>query len=354
MSGNGIYNRPWFPWQMTCVACLMVTGVSWAGQRIIFSTPGGGGTITNLLDSQVGLQREELIRQGLQDELFKGSSHAPAASTEGVRPAQPSFSPAQARRLKDLIDQQKYWMFETPEDLAKSPADGTGNDVLDTGEDRDRLNGNTPGIVKKFLDRNSGNVGSSPGSSSRPQSSDSDFSSAAGMDGLQAQSVFFGANPALNGQSHRDASQRPVIAPLFDSANGINVPGSPTPGWGGAFGSLAGQPAQMDTTALDAHRAEFQKVLDFGSATQASVDSGSLFGTTTPDSSVNAGAFGRTESSITAVKPDAIATPWALPTLPALPTISDSRAVSTLSTVESSRSVLMKPQPFSSIPRRTL
>jgi hypothetical protein len=121
----------------------------------------GGGTGTNLISGKPGELREEMIRQQLRHDLFRPYNPGQENPLEGmfVQPARPELTPEQVKKLKEMLDQEKYWMFATPDDNAGSNSDTEG--VLnDSGMNGDSgmsdYEKDEPKALRRFFDHSSG------------------------------------------------------------------------------------------------------------------------------------------------------------------------------------------------------
>jgi hypothetical protein len=105
------------------------TGRKERGRPIEFSLPKSDEVTTNL--HQLTNKKDSL--RELEEDLYKPlQSFSPKSSLEGVTvppPRTPSTSPIQSKRVKELLERRKNWVFMSPEDLVDAP---TVEDVLKT------------------------------------------------------------------------------------------------------------------------------------------------------------------------------------------------------------------------------
>ena len=111
------------------LVCDAQTGGKQPPRRIEFSLPRGQEVSTNLLQS---IGKPDGLKQ-LEEESFKPlQSFAPQSSLDGV-PAPPFRSqaapPITSKRLKELLERRKNWVFMNPQDLVTAP---TIEDILKT------------------------------------------------------------------------------------------------------------------------------------------------------------------------------------------------------------------------------
>lgn len=106
---------------------------------------GDGNAVTNADGSALKNIRDELLKERLQDRVLK-SFRSGADSLEGLvpeyMPQQRTFSPAEIRRLKERIMEQRAWMYgddasalrdtkvEDPFDVSSPEYSGLGEDTL--------------------------------------------------------------------------------------------------------------------------------------------------------------------------------------------------------------------------------
>lgn len=96
--------------------------------------------------------REEMVERQLQKESFK-SWLGGRDSLQGLLPppAQPSLSPAQARRLKNLLEERRLWMFSGPDDANKKT---DAENPFQHSENSDGgIEKNTPRVLKNYFSR---------------------------------------------------------------------------------------------------------------------------------------------------------------------------------------------------------
>jgi len=91
------------------------------GRPIEFSAPRSSQVATNL---QPGMSRPDSLRQ-LEEDSFKPMQPlAPQSSLDGVvvLPTRPAATPAiQSKRVKEMLERRKNWVFMSPEDLVSAP-----------------------------------------------------------------------------------------------------------------------------------------------------------------------------------------------------------------------------------------
>ena len=99
------------------------------GRPIDFSLPRSDEVTTNL--HQLTSKKDSLKQ--LEEDLYKPlESFAPQSSLDGVTappPRAPSTPAIQSKRLKELLERRRNWVFMTPEDLLAAP---TIEDILKT------------------------------------------------------------------------------------------------------------------------------------------------------------------------------------------------------------------------------
>jgi hypothetical protein len=99
------------------------------GRPIEFSLPKSDEVTTNL---QQLTSKKDSLKQ-LEEDLYKPlESFRPESSLDGVvapPPRTPSAPPIQSKRVKELLERRKNWVFMRPEDLVSEP---TIEDVLKT------------------------------------------------------------------------------------------------------------------------------------------------------------------------------------------------------------------------------
>jgi hypothetical protein len=99
------------------------------GRPIEFSVPKSGEISTNLHELT---SKKDSLKQ-LEEDLYKPlESFRPESSLDGVivpPPRSPSAPPIQSKRVKELLERRKNWVFMSPEDLVSSPS---AEDVLKT------------------------------------------------------------------------------------------------------------------------------------------------------------------------------------------------------------------------------
>ena len=97
------------------------------GRPIEFSLPKSDEATTNVYQMTT---KKDSLKQ-LEEDLYKPlESFAPKSSLDGVAappPSEPSAPPIQSKRLKELLERRKNWVFMSPEDLMGAP---TLEDVL--------------------------------------------------------------------------------------------------------------------------------------------------------------------------------------------------------------------------------
>jgi hypothetical protein len=105
------------------------TGRKERGRPIEFSLPKSGEVTTNLHELT---SKKDSLRQ-LEEDLYKPlESFRPESSLDGVvapPPRTPSAPPIPSKRVKELLERRKNWVFMSPEDLVSAP---TVEDVLKT------------------------------------------------------------------------------------------------------------------------------------------------------------------------------------------------------------------------------
>jgi hypothetical protein len=105
------------------------TGSKERGRPIEFSLPKSDEVTTNL---QQLTSKKDSLKQ-LEEDLYKPlQSFRPESSLDGVvaPPPRPSSAPPiQSKRVKELLERRKNWVFMSPEDLVSEP---TVEDVLKT------------------------------------------------------------------------------------------------------------------------------------------------------------------------------------------------------------------------------
>ena len=91
------------------------------GRRIEFSAPRSGQVTTNL---QQLMSKPDGLKQ-LEDDSYKALQPlAPQSSLDGVvaLPTRPAANPAiQSKRVKEMLERRKNWVFMLPEDLVGAP-----------------------------------------------------------------------------------------------------------------------------------------------------------------------------------------------------------------------------------------
>jgi len=103
------------------LVCDAQQGGSGRPRPIEFSSPRSGQVATNL---QPGMSRSDSLRQ-LEEDSFKPLQPlAPQSSLDGVvvPPTRPAANPAiQHKRMKEMLERRKNWIFLGPEDLIGGP-----------------------------------------------------------------------------------------------------------------------------------------------------------------------------------------------------------------------------------------
>jgi hypothetical protein len=98
------------------------TGRKERGRPIEFSLPKSDEVTTNLHE----LTNKKDSLRDLEEDLYKPlQSFTPKSSLEGVTappPRNPSASPIQSKRVKELLERRKNWVFMSPEDLVSAPS----------------------------------------------------------------------------------------------------------------------------------------------------------------------------------------------------------------------------------------
>jgi hypothetical protein len=115
------------------------------GQAIEISAPAGTKTVstsTNLDSGKSQELRDEMIRKQLSHEVFRPFNAAQEPSLNGMvfmPSSRPELTPQQAKKLKEMVDQERYWMYATPEDATadSKPSDDTLNNDSPLGGDYD-------------------------------------------------------------------------------------------------------------------------------------------------------------------------------------------------------------------------
>ena len=109
------------------LVCSAHAGGKGRGRPIEFSVPKGEEVSTNL--HQFATKRDGL--KDLEEELYQPlQSFSPRSSLEGVAappPRAPVGPAVQSKRVKELLERRKNWVFMTPEDLLAAP---TIEDIL--------------------------------------------------------------------------------------------------------------------------------------------------------------------------------------------------------------------------------
>jgi hypothetical protein len=98
------------------------TGRKERGRPIEFSLPKSDEVTTNLHELT---NKKDSLKQ-LEEELYKPlDSFRPESSLDGVvvsPPRTPSAPPIQSKRVKELLERRKNWVFMSPEDLVSAPS----------------------------------------------------------------------------------------------------------------------------------------------------------------------------------------------------------------------------------------
>ena len=146
-------------WRRGLALLLMVFGIGGAfaeppGKPADIPPAGNGGSTPDADRMKAVKLRDELLKGRQQDSLFK-SWDSSSDSLQGVlippSNQRPNLTPAQMMKLRDLVDQQRNWMFVNPaESTPTSPLDEV-NQTSPTGEGAFDNGGSS--ILKRFLDR---------------------------------------------------------------------------------------------------------------------------------------------------------------------------------------------------------
>jgi hypothetical protein len=230
--------------------------------------PAGGDTATNLNSGKPGELREEMIRQQLRHDLFRPYNPGQETPLEGMfmQPARPELTPEQVKKLKEMMDQEKYWMFASPDDNAESNSDTEGI-LNDSGMNGDSgmndYEKDEPKALKRFFDHSSvsravtGNTNNLGGLHDLYGQSQDD-SLGGGLDREKidpaSRAAFSSGGPANNviGQLFQSPSSQDAV----HDAGGI--------GGNGLFSDELAAPAQDDRQRAveEQHRQAFQEILN--------------------------------------------------------------------------------------------
>ncbi|HOX59543.1 MAG TPA: hypothetical protein P5205_02125 [Candidatus Paceibacterota bacterium] len=115
--------------------CTAYAGSRQQGRRIEFSEPKSFEVMTNL--QQLATKKDGL--KHLEEDLYKPlQTFTPKSSLDGVAaPLRRTLAPSaiQSKRVKELLERRKDWVFMTPEDLLAAP---TVEQILKTPESEER------------------------------------------------------------------------------------------------------------------------------------------------------------------------------------------------------------------------
>jgi hypothetical protein len=231
--------------------------------------PKSSDIATNIDSEKSKELREELINQQLRHQLFRPYNGDQSSQLEGMfmPPSQPALTEEQAKKLKELMDKEKYWAFATSDDNSESNSSDVFNDSGNVSD----FESDEPKALKRFFDHNSGNPAGKQGTNSvrdaygRPK----DDAITNPLDGSKAN------NPEGRGAFSSGPAGNSIINRLFDSPASQDA-GRDSSGVGGQglFSGAFSQPVQDDRevrAAEDQHRQAFQEMLN---STPASTPAG--------------------------------------------------------------------------------
>lgn len=252
---------------------VLVTGGMAADQpgKSADATPSANaGAATDAERAQALKMRDELLKGRGQDSLLKSWGSSPD-SLQGVlippSVQRPNLNSAQLLKLRELVDQQRNWMFINPADATQtSPLDDV-NQTSPTGEGAFDNGGSS--ILKRFLDRSaSGRLsptnGYARGGRDNLDSSDDDpllgKRTKEDLVAPETRSVFDRAETAASKAISR------LFAP--DGGRQLEVESAP-----GKFGEIFSPPASIPmerSFAEQQHMDSFQEVLNSSAQSSAS------------------------------------------------------------------------------------
>lgn len=139
----------------TPVFCALALTIACAenAATVAKSPPATAAVSTNTSASNDRQLIEQMLERRLQKDTFKGWQSG-RDSLEGMAQMsqrEMNLTPAQQRRLKDMLDEQRLWMFASTDDKSdKNPFDKASQNNDNDANDQDA---STPHILKKFFNR---------------------------------------------------------------------------------------------------------------------------------------------------------------------------------------------------------
>ena len=250
----------------------------------------GGGVSTNAAKAEPRKRRDDLLKNGPQNDVMKSwNSSRDFPQGEMIPPPaqRPSLTPAQAFKLKEMLDERKNWLFASQADANQSATLGDVYGTTASGEGGSA--DGTPQVLKRFLSRAGGNRFGATNAAGRAGRDDLGFGNEEAVrekptrDNLVAdgtRSVFDRAESAAN----------KAISRLFEPGSARELPVEEAHG---GFSDVFAPPAAipMERSQADLQRmSSFQDILNSSAATPPSP--ASSLPDITPARSGSAGGFG--------------------------------------------------------------
>jgi len=242
-----------------CRAGLMFLGLA------VFIAPAPAQT-TNSAQPEPRQLREDLIKNRMQDDMFRQWGAEKNSLGGALLPpaAQPNLSPAQMRQLKDKLDEQRYWMFASPDDAGKT---STADDIWKARKAApgllDGLDADTPRVLQKYFERLSPDRRNQTNATDRTGRDDREDS------GLDSAGDRWSGKSARSKSAEGRATFEPgetaasrAISRLFQPNGGRTLAVVPAPGlFSEVFSPPASIPLERSPETIQ-RMSEFQKLLD--------------------------------------------------------------------------------------------
>lgn len=251
----------------------LATGVALADQTNRSATvvpPSDGGASTNGDRLKAVKLRDELLKGRQQDSLFK-SWDSSRDSLEGVMvpPSvqRPSLTPAQALKIREMMDQQRNWMFVNPTETSKASSLDEAYQSSPTGEGA--LDEGGSSVLKRFFDRPASGRLAPTNGYSRGGRDSLDGPDGDALDGKRGKDDL-GSPETRSVFDRAETAASKAISRLFAPDGARQLPLEAAPG---KFGEIFSAPASipMERTLADQQRmSSFQDILNSSARAPAS------------------------------------------------------------------------------------
>lgn len=238
--------------------------------------------ITNSATSDDRQLIEKMLERRLQRDAFKGWKSG-QESLEGMaqmpQQRELNLTPEQQRRLKEMLDEQRLWMFASTDDKSEKNPFGDASKTDDSSDNE--FDKNTPRILRKFYNRNSDNAGQTNGAA-RDQNNDRADPLALKPPGdlpgkISSASARVGISRSAFEQ--KDAPPGNAIARLFQKSDASSQPASVPSGLFGTTFASAFRPTMAENSFADKKRMDtFRQLLSPPITAPVALPSGGAFG----------------------------------------------------------------------------